>query len=55
MDTILTLVTEKLTDTMFDKETGWAKDPEKVTVEPTTKRVKRGFLGRLFKGSGNQR
>jgi hypothetical protein len=55
MDTVLALVTEKLTDAMFDRETGWAKEPEKETVEPTTKRVKRGFLGRLFKGSGNQK
>jgi hypothetical protein len=55
METILNLVTEKLTDAMFDRKTGLSKDPEQIKVEPTTPRVKRGWLGRLFRGSGNQR
>ncbi len=55
---ILDVVTTKLTTLMFDAETGWAKRPPRhaaVDKGQIKNRVKRGFLSKLFKGTGNQR
>ena len=55
---ILQMVTDKLVELMFDSKTGWAADPEREAVlerDQIQLRQQRGFLTRLFKGSGNQR
>ncbi len=57
MDGILQIVTDKLIELMFDSKTGWAADPEREAVverDQIQRRQERGFLTRLFKGSGNQ-
>jgi hypothetical protein len=57
MDGILQVVTSKLTELMFDHNGGWAKDPERETAVEKGQiqgRQSRGFLSRLFKGSGDQ-
>jgi len=54
---ILQLVTDKLTTLMFNDSSGWSKAPAtEVAVErgQLQGRQSRGFLSRLFKGSGNQ-
>jgi len=54
MDGILNIITEKLTDVMFNAEIGWAKQPSKeITVEKgqLKGRRKRGFISKVF-GSG---
>lgn len=58
VEKILNVVTDKLTDLMFDSSTGWSVVPSyEVAVEKgqVQGRQKRGFLGKLFKGSGNGR
>ncbi len=57
MDAILSLVTDKLIELMFNSENGWAKDPERVAAVGANQipmRQERGFFGQLFAGSGNQ-
>ena len=57
MEAILQLVTDKLTELMFDAEAGWAVSPDQeVAVGPDqiAKRQERGFFGKLFAGTGNQ-
>lgn len=57
MQGILQLVTDKLTTLMFDDSAGWSRDPERETAVERGQvqgRQSRGFLGRLFKGSGDQ-
>jgi hypothetical protein len=57
MQGILQLVTDKLTTLMFNDSSGWSKEPERETAVERGQvqgRQSRGFLGRLFKGSGNQ-
>lgn len=54
---ILQLVTDKLTTLMFDDSSGWSAAPAaEVAVErgQLQGRASRGFLHRLFAGSGNQ-
>ena len=58
MEKILSLVTEKLTALMFDAETGWAQKPEQETAVEEgqiPERHQRGWLGRLFRGKGDQK
>lgn len=57
MDGILQIVTDKITELMFNAETGWSKEPDRETAVEQGQikgRQKRGFFGRLFGGSGNQ-
>lgn len=57
MDNILTLVTDKLIELMFDAVKGWAKDPERVASVSQNQipmRQERGFFGQIFAGTGNQ-
>ncbi len=54
---ILQLVTDKLTTLMFNDSSGWSREPERETAVERGQvqgRQSRGFLGRLFKGSGDQ-
>lgn len=56
MERILNLVTDKLVEVMFNTETGWSKSPEKeeaVTAGQIQGRQQRGWITKLFKGSGN--
>lgn len=58
MEAILQLVTDKLTELMFDAEAGWAVSPDQeVAVGPNqiANRQERGFFGKLFAGTGNQK
>src|SRR5690606_10069618 len=51
MDNILSLVTDKLIELMFDAETGWAKQPDKETAVEQGQlagRRERGFFSKLF-------
>jgi hypothetical protein len=53
MEAILQLVTEKLTELMFDHETGWSTDPEREPgVEPgqLPGRQEEGFFAKVFGG-----
>ncbi len=55
MEAIVSLVTEKLTELMFDHETGWSRDPEREAgVEPgqLAGRQEEGFFAKVF-GGGN--
>jgi hypothetical protein len=57
MSGILQMVTDKLVELMFDSKTGWSAEPTReAIVEPDQIKLRqqRGFLGRLFRGSGNQ-
>jgi hypothetical protein len=57
MQGILQLVTDKLTRLMFNDSTGWSKEPPRETAVEKGQvqgRQERGFLSRLFKGTGNQ-
>lgn len=54
---ILQMVTDKLVELMFDSKTGWSAEPARETAvdpEQIKLRQQRGFIARLFKGSGNQ-
>ncbi len=56
MEGILSMITDKITEIMFNTETGWSKAPEKedaVTSGQIKGRQKRGWITKLFKGSGN--
>ncbi|MDY8138111.1 hypothetical protein [Aquimarina sp. 2201CG5-10] len=58
MSSILSLVTDKLIELMFDAETGWAKQPEKETAVEQGQlqgRRKRGFFSKLFGGDQNEK
>lgn len=58
MESILTLVTDKLIELMFDAETGWAKQPEKETAVEQGQlagRRERGFFSKLFGGDQNEK
>lgn len=57
MENILQLVTDKLTELMFDAKAGWSKEPEQeqaVGKNQIQGRKSRGFITKLFKGNGNQ-
>ena len=57
MEGILSMITDKLIELMFNAEKGWAKDPERVAAVGQNQipmRQERGFFGQLFAGSGNQ-
>ena len=57
MSGILQMVTDKLVELMFDSKTGWAADPPREAVlegDQIKLRQERGFIRRLFRGSGNQ-
>ena len=57
MQAIVDLVTTKLTDLMFDAETGWAQAPAREQAVESGQlkgRQKRGAFARFFAGSGNQ-
>ncbi|MGC9352743.1 MAG: hypothetical protein ACP5D9_02830 [Mariniphaga sp.] len=58
MEGILNVVTDKLIEVMFNTETGWSKAPEKETaveVGQIKGRQSRGWITKLFKGTGNQK
>ncbi len=58
MEGILSIVTDKLIELMFDAEVGWAKQPEKETVVDQGQlkgRQKRGFFSKLFGGAQNEK
>lgn len=54
---IMNLITDKLINMIFDTTQGLSKLPEqqKISANVVRGRQKRGFLGRLFAGSGNQK
>jgi hypothetical protein len=57
MDGILQTVTNKLTEVMFDHESGWATDPPRevaVEADQIQGRQEKGWLARLFTGTGDQ-
>ncbi len=56
MEGILNVITDKITEIMFNTETGWSKAPEKekaVTSGQIRGRQERGWFTKLFKGTGN--
>ncbi len=58
MSSILSLVTDKLIELMFDAETGWAKQPEKETAVEQGQllgRRKRGFFSKVFGGAQDEK
>ena len=58
MQSLVDLVTNKLTDIIFDTKTGFTAIPEKekaVTKGQLKGRQKKGWLARLFTGTGNQK
>jgi len=58
MSSILTLVTDKLIELMFDAEMGWAKQPEKETAVEQGQllgRRKRGFFSKIFGGARDEK
>ncbi|WP_157811711.1 hypothetical protein [Tenacibaculum sp. SZ-18] len=58
MSSILSLVTDKLIELMFDAEMGWAKQPNKETVVEQGQilgRQKRGFFSRVFGGARDEK
>jgi hypothetical protein len=57
MDALMSMVTNKMVEMLFDTTTGLSKLPEreKVPDKLVKGRQKRGFITRLFAGSGNQR
>lgn len=58
MSSILSLVTDKLIELMFDAETGWAKQPDKETAVEQGQlagRRERGFFSKLFGGDQNEK
>ena len=57
MEAILNVVTDKLTELLFDSQTGWAKipEPEKAVEDGQIKnRQQRGLFRRFFGGAKNQ-
>lgn len=56
MEGILQLVTDKLTELMFDTQAGWAVNPEPevaVAANQIAGRQEKGFFSKLFGGTGN--
>jgi len=57
MDAVLSLVTDKLTELMFDSTTGWAREPEReVAVEggQLPGRQERGWFSKVFGGARDE-
>src|SRR4029079_14868908 len=57
LEGVLQVVTSKLTEAMFDHTTGWSSDPPRETAVEEGQlpgRQSRGWLTRLFAGSGDQ-
>lgn len=57
LDEILSIATAKLTELMFDHQTGWSAEPEREVIVEQGQirgRQSRGWLARVFAGSGNQ-
>lgn len=57
MEGILSVVTDKLIETMFNTETGWSKAPERETAVESGQvkgRQSKGWITKLFTGTGNQ-
>ncbi len=57
MEGILSIVTEKLIEVMFNAEKGWAKDPERIAAVSQNQiplRQERGAFAQFFAGTGNQ-
>jgi len=55
---ILDVITDKLTELMFDAEAGWAKQPEKETAVEQGQikgRQKRGWFSKVFGGARNEK
>lgn len=58
MDGILQLVTGKLTELMFDSQSGWSKDPERETAVEANQipgRQERGWFARTFGGASDDK
>ena len=58
MSSILSLITDKLIELMFDAEMGWAKQPEKETAVEQGQilgRQKRGFFSKVFGGARDEK
>ncbi|TCP23627.1 hypothetical protein EV195_10897 [Tenacibaculum skagerrakense] len=58
MSSILSLITDKLIELMFDAEMGWAKQPEKETAVEQGQllgRRKRGFFSKVFGGARDEK
>jgi hypothetical protein len=58
MQSLVDSITSKITELMFDSKTGFSADPPReVAVEEgqIKGRQERGFLSKLFRGSGNQK
>ncbi|MFY7672036.1 hypothetical protein ACOSP6_13200 [Tenacibaculum sp. MEBiC06402] len=58
MSSILSLITDKLIELMFDAEMGWAKQPEKETAVEQGQllgRRKRGFFSKIFGGARDEK
>ena len=58
MSGILDIIADKLTELMFDSETGWAKQPEKETAVEQGQikgRQKRGWFSKVFGGARNEK
>lgn len=57
MDGILNVITDKLTELMFDASVGWAKQPEKETAVEQGQiagRQERGWFSKVFGGAQNE-
>lgn len=57
MDGILSIVTDKIIEVMFNAEKGWAKDPERIAAVGQNQiplRQERGAFAQFFAGTGNQ-
>ncbi len=57
MDGILSIITDKLIEVMFNAEKGWAKDPERIVAVGQSQiplRQERGAFAQFFAGTGNQ-
>lgn len=57
LEGILQTVTAKLTEVMFDAESGWSADPPRETAVEANQiqgRQEKGWLARLFTGTGDQ-
>ena len=58
LDAILSIVTDKLTELMFDSTTGWAKEPEReagVEANQLPGRQERGWFSKVFGGARNEK
>jgi hypothetical protein len=58
MDGILQIVTDKLTELMFDADSGWSKDPDRETAVEANQipgRQERGWFARTFGGASDDK